>query len=294
MDLKDLRGEIDRIDDQLVRLFAARMDAVRQVAAAKQQTGRPIFDRARERDILDRLSEQAGESCAPYVRALYSRVFELSRSCQASLGACAGPLAEALARAASGAQGARLPDRAAVACPGAEGSAGGRACAKLFARPDVRYFDRIDDVLRALEEGDCRYGMLPVGGAWPFPRVGELLAAHGFQIVGAAQVPEECKGGCARFICVARGAEVYPGARRVSLMLDLSDESASLSQVLEKLAVAGIDILALEGSPLPERGFRCFIDIDADVADPAAVRLLCELEACADRLAFLGCYGEAN
>ena len=82
MELNDIRQSIDAIDDELVQLFAKRMECSRQVALAKQQTGKPIRDHARERAILNRLTAAAGDECAPYVKALYSQIFDLSRSYQ--------------------------------------------------------------------------------------------------------------------------------------------------------------------------------------------------------------------
>ena len=65
MDLKDIRTNIDEIDDQLVKLFVRRMDCTRQVAEAKRASGRPIRDHARERDIVNRLTRSAGDAYAP-------------------------------------------------------------------------------------------------------------------------------------------------------------------------------------------------------------------------------------
>ena len=43
--LDQARNEINRIDREMARLFCARMDAAREVAAYKKETGMPIFDR---------------------------------------------------------------------------------------------------------------------------------------------------------------------------------------------------------------------------------------------------------
>ena len=59
MELKDIRASIDAIDDELVRLFARRMDCSGQLARAKQPTGKPIRDPAREREILAPLRERS-------------------------------------------------------------------------------------------------------------------------------------------------------------------------------------------------------------------------------------------
>ena len=53
MDLTELRGQIDAIDDELVRLFRARMDIAAQVADYKKERGLPIFDGAREQEVLE-------------------------------------------------------------------------------------------------------------------------------------------------------------------------------------------------------------------------------------------------
>ena len=48
MDLQELRRRIDRIDDELVRLFAERMDVAAEVAAYNKEKGLPVLDASRE------------------------------------------------------------------------------------------------------------------------------------------------------------------------------------------------------------------------------------------------------
>ena len=115
MELSDIRLEIDRIDEGLVRLFTARMDAVGRIAQAKKQTGGPISDPERERDIVDRLCAQAGDKYAPYVRALYERLFELSRGYQSDLLLCASSPEGKRAGTAAGTTGGHLPGCAGAA-----------------------------------------------------------------------------------------------------------------------------------------------------------------------------------
>ena len=80
MDIKELRGQIDRIDDELVRLFGQRMDVAAQIADYKKENNLPIFVPAREREKLADVAEKAGPEMANYTRVLYSMLFELSRS----------------------------------------------------------------------------------------------------------------------------------------------------------------------------------------------------------------------
>ncbi len=112
MELNDIRQSIDAIDDELVKLFTKRMECSRQVALAKQRTGKPIRDHARERAIVNRLTAAAGDECAPYVKALYAQIFDLSRSYQSSLWARRSPLVDDIAAAIASTEGKRLPEHA--------------------------------------------------------------------------------------------------------------------------------------------------------------------------------------
>ena len=92
MDLKELRSQIDDIDDQLVKLFAQRMDIAAGIAEYKRQQNMPIFVPAREREKLLDVAQKAGPEMANYTRVLYSMLFELSRSYQSKLGNTVSPL----------------------------------------------------------------------------------------------------------------------------------------------------------------------------------------------------------
>ena len=59
-DLGEARKKIDRIDEELVKLFLERLAVAREVALAKRENGGSVTDPAREREILSRVSEAAG------------------------------------------------------------------------------------------------------------------------------------------------------------------------------------------------------------------------------------------
>lgn len=82
MDLSEIRKEIDTIDDELVRLFCARMELSAQVADYKKANNLPIFVPAREQAILDCVAQKAGSELSDYAQTLYRTIFELSRSYQ--------------------------------------------------------------------------------------------------------------------------------------------------------------------------------------------------------------------
>jgi chorismate mutase/prephenate dehydratase len=80
MDLQSLRLRINKIDDDLIRLFEQRMDVSAEIARYKQQHNIPIFDPAREQEILGNISRKVGEGRESSITSLYSLLFELSRA----------------------------------------------------------------------------------------------------------------------------------------------------------------------------------------------------------------------
>jgi chorismate mutase/prephenate dehydratase len=84
MDLKEIRAQIDDIDNDLVTLFNKRMALSAQVAEYKKANNVPIYVPSREREILLDVATRSGPETANYTRVLYSMIFELSRSYQSN------------------------------------------------------------------------------------------------------------------------------------------------------------------------------------------------------------------
>lgn len=82
MDIQELRGQIDKIDDELVALFLRRMEVSAQIGAYKKERGLPIFVPEREQEKLADVAAKAGPEMAGYVKRLYDAIFTLSRDYQ--------------------------------------------------------------------------------------------------------------------------------------------------------------------------------------------------------------------
>ena len=82
MDLADCRKQLDEIDAEILSLFVRRMDIAAVIAAWKKENGFPVLDAAREAEKLDTLSGLAPEALDGEVRALFSKIMELSRGVQ--------------------------------------------------------------------------------------------------------------------------------------------------------------------------------------------------------------------
>ena len=59
-DLKELRVEIDKIDEELVKLFVRRMEISEEVAEYKRENDLPILNKSREREVLDLAASRSG------------------------------------------------------------------------------------------------------------------------------------------------------------------------------------------------------------------------------------------
>ena len=83
--LEELRQEIDQIDRQMVELFKARMETVGRVSAYKKEQGLPVYDADRERVLLNKIADQAGEVFADYAQTVYRAILSTSRAYQETM-----------------------------------------------------------------------------------------------------------------------------------------------------------------------------------------------------------------
>jgi len=97
-----------------------------------------------------------------------------------------------------------------------------------------------------------------------------------------------------RFICISKHLEIYPGARRISLVMTIPHRPGSLYHLMTKFSTLGINLTKLESRPIPDRDFEFmfYFDLDISVYDEAVSKLFSLLENGTDHFVFLGCYGE--
>ena len=184
MDLSELRVEIDKIDEELVRLFTARMAISAQVADYKRANNLPIFHPGREREILQKVAAMAGPEMGNYTRVLYSMLFELSRSYQSKRNTALSTLYEDISASIENTP-KLFPQAPIVACQGVEGAYSQIACEKIFKSPFIMYFKNFEAVFTAIEQGMCQYGILPIENstAGSVTKVYDLMIRHNFSIV---------------------------------------------------------------------------------------------------------------
>ena len=237
MELKDIRNQIDEIDDELVQLFTKRMELSALVADYKKKNHLPIHVPTREREILQTVAKKAGQNMENYARVLYSMIFELSRSYQRKLNTSTTELYQTITDSIENTP-KLFPRSPMVACQGVEGAYSQIACEKIFQSPFIMYFKNFDGVFQAVDKGLCQYGILPIENstAGSVKKVYDLMIHHNFSIVRTFRMK------------VDHNLIANPGARIENIKKIYSHEQAinQCSEFLQKHA--GIQIIPVENT----------------------------------------------
>lgn len=138
--LNEARNKINTIDKEMAKLFEERMNASKMVAEYKAEYALPIFDNARELEVINKNSEYIVD---PVVREYYvqflKETMNISKSYQA-----------------------RLIKGLRVAYSGVEGAFAHIAASKMF--PDAQYYSyrNFEEAYKSVENGNCDVCVLPL------------------------------------------------------------------------------------------------------------------------------------
>lgn len=191
MDLTDVRAKIDDIDEQLLALFEQRMGLAAEVAASKMETGKAVFDPAREREKLVGIARRAPENLRDQSIALFSLLMSMNKAAQLQIINTARPnSASSRMRASFLPLETPFPSMASVCCQGVEGAYSQIAACKVFSLPSITFAPTFEGVFDAVVHGDCEFGILPIENstAGSVNAVYDLLGSNGCSIVRAVRV----------------------------------------------------------------------------------------------------------
>lgn len=286
MDLKELRNEIDQIDDELVRLFVQRMEVSARIADYKKENGLPILVPSREQEKLIDVAQKAGPDMEVYTRVLYNLLFELSRGYQSKRNATRTDLFRSISHAVETTPNL-FPKDTAVACMNSDQSDTDLISRKLLGSSAILPFKTPDSILSAVSQGLCRYGIIPVNN--DLKRILDLMNEHGLYIVRSCRLSD-----ASEYLCIARQLEIYPGADRSTIRMALSDRPGALYKVLSRLYTLGINVVRLESRPITEKNFQAmfYFDLEASVYSEEFLLFICELQDLCQEFAYLGSYCE--
>nr|WP_236619484.1 prephenate dehydratase [Lebetimonas sp. JH369] len=88
MDLKKLREEIDKIDNNILKLLNKRMEIVKKAGEVKNSSNTPVYRPEREKEIIERLNRlsqaQNGILKKEHIEAIFLEIFAISRTLERS------------------------------------------------------------------------------------------------------------------------------------------------------------------------------------------------------------------
>ena len=189
MSMDNYRNRINEIDEELVKLYVERMETVKKIGEYKKENNLPVRDPVRERELLDKLGTLAGDEYETNVHSLYSLILDISRSYQTRIVSAPSKLAEMMDEAVKNTDNL-FPEKATVACQGADGAYSQAAAEKLFKRPSIMFLSTFESVFSAVDKGLCRFGVLPLENstAGSVNQIYDLMARYNFSIVRTTRV----------------------------------------------------------------------------------------------------------
>lgn len=93
MGIRELREEIDRVDEELLRLLNRRARIAVEIGELKRRAGLPVFDASREREVLSRPRAAEGPLGRGAVARIFRRIVRESRRAEEQACAAAQPAA---------------------------------------------------------------------------------------------------------------------------------------------------------------------------------------------------------
>ena len=160
MQIEDVRKKIDETDDQILELFLQRMDCAGQIAELKRENSAPVLDKTREREILKKVREKAGDK-ERYANSVYNTILSVSRAYQNSILQPKGTVNEVIDAALANRRDV-FPQTGMIACPGVEGSFSQMATDRMFPRGNIMYVDSFEAVFDSVKGGLCDFGVVPI------------------------------------------------------------------------------------------------------------------------------------
>lgn len=338
MELSEIRVEIDKLDRQIQSLFEQRMLLCQDVARYKKAHNMPVFQADREKQVLDRVEQNAAEGLGLASRTMFANMMSISSQLQ-----------QKMLIAAEEAPEIGLPhmEKAVkIGCQGTVGANSETAAQAFFPGREIRFYPTFEHVFEAVESGELEYGVLPIynSTSGTVTQTVDLMGKHSFFITAmnqvevthclaalpgttlddialvyshpqalsqcsdfldahhlprrdysntatAAQMVAEagdktiaaiCSEECAQlnrldviasrisnvvpnytqFICITKNMQVSPDASVISVMLTISNEPGSLSRILNKFFLYGLDMTKIESRPIRNGSFDVVFHID--------------------------------
>lgn len=188
-DLSITRKEIDAVDQEIVRLLEKRMDLALEVAKYKMSTGKPIYDRQRELEKLEKLGSLAStEFNSKGVQELFLQIMSVSRRYQYQV---IGDPDNEIGKKFSKVDGFQYSKDTKAVYAGVPGAFAQQALVAYFGEDvAMESVDSFSEVADMVAKGKADYGVLPIenSSAGFVNGIYDLLERYQLNIVGEQKI----------------------------------------------------------------------------------------------------------
>lgn len=188
-DLNDIRQDIDAVDRQIVELLEKRMALSLEVAKYKISTGKPIYDREREQQKLEKLGAMAStEFNAKSVQELFLQIMSVSRRYQYSI---IGDRDHVIDKMFTPVKQLDISSDTKVAYAGVPGAFAEEAMITYFGEDiSAVHVKEFFEVAKMVAEGQADYGVLPIENSTAgfVNGIYDLLDRYQLSIVGEQMI----------------------------------------------------------------------------------------------------------
>ncbi len=193
MELNDIRKEIDRIDEQILKLFHQRMRLTEDVAAYKTANNMPVYQKDREDAVLKKAVNNSPQDLASASKLLFMTLMDISKCGQQEKITSESAAAAFRKEYAKKSSALKNKDRITAVCPGVRGSYSETACKKFFEskNAEIKLLPEFKDVFKAVESGAADYGVVPIENstAGDVTATYDLLLKYSLYITSALSIP---------------------------------------------------------------------------------------------------------
>jgi len=165
MDIKNLRGQIDATDAEIMRLLAQRLRLAKEIGQQKAKQGKPVTDNGREQAVWQNVKSLAAQYqlCQEDIDRIYQQI----------IGAC------------------RQSQGVSVAFQGELGAYGEEAAINFFGPTiQVKPCESFDEVFRMVEQAGAQFGIVPIENSLEgsINRVYDLLLSSTLKVQGETEL----------------------------------------------------------------------------------------------------------
>lgn len=160
-DLSFIREDIDRVDKEIINLLEERMELALEVAKYKNSTGKPIYDKQREDEKIDKIRGLASTGFnAEALAEIFLQIMSISRRYQYSVIGDNDGYIDSLYKKVDKLD---INNNTRVVYQGVEGAFSEQACHEYFGK-DINSYNvaEFEDVMIDLDKGNADYGILPI------------------------------------------------------------------------------------------------------------------------------------